>query len=258
MPSIPLVTLTTDFGLADPFVGVMKGVIAGIAPEARVIDLTHDVPPQDVAHAARVLADNAAFFPPGTIHLAVVDPGVGSGRRPLCLAAKGQFFVGPDNGIFSAFLPPDQAVTIAPGRLGPRPLSRTFHGRDLFAPAAARIALGDDIMELGEPTADLASIELSRATREGDLFRARVIAADRFGNLMTDLSISEVPPGRPLVIRVRGREILGLAEYYALGAPGEPIALVNSTGRLEIAVAHGSAAETLGAGPGTEVLVYLK
>jgi S-adenosyl-L-methionine hydrolase (adenosine-forming) len=271
--SPPLITLTTDFGLDDNFVGVMKGVIAGIAPEARVVDLSHAVPPQDVAAGAFVLATGFEFFPEGTIHVAVVDPGVGSARRAIALAAGGYTWVAPDNGLLGYAL----AALAAAGRLGGRwldgwwrlgadaraveltereywraTLSLTFHGRDVFAPVAAHLAAGVPLGALGRPVDRVQALALPPPERDGDGWRGQVVYVDRFGNLVTNISERELELARWRV-SVAGREIAGLSPSYT--AMQDLGAIFGSAGYLEIAAPNDSAAALLGARVGTTVFI---
>lgn len=254
-----LITLTTDFGVRDPFVGVMKGVILGICPDARLVDLTHEIEPQDILGAQLALESAVAFFPPGTIHLAVVDPGVGSARRPLALETGGQRFVGPDNGLFTFALagPGWTAVTLEVARYRLPEVSRTFHGRDVFAPAAAHLACGVTLAELGPPARDLVRQPLPVARREGSSLLGEVLAADRFGNLITSITVAQLA-GRPRVtVEVAGRSLGPPRGTYAEGERDEAAPILGSQGRLEIFVRDGDARALLRAGPGTPVRVIL-
>ena len=245
MPAI--VTLTTDFGDRDGYVGAMKGVILSRAPGVVLVDITHAVPPQDIAAAANALADAAPFFPPGTVHVAVVDPGVGGERAAVVVAAGGQLFVGPDNGIFALAAPrPDAVHVIAEPDFRRASVAATFHGRDVFAPAAAQLALGAPPGAAGPAVPLRGRLELAA----GDC----VVHVDRFGNLVTD--IARVPA--TATIRIAGRTIAGVSRTYENGAPGELLAYVGSRGTIEIAVRGGSAAELLGAGRGTPVEIALE
>jgi S-adenosyl-L-methionine hydrolase (adenosine-forming) len=255
-----IITLTTDFGTRDPWVGIMKGVILGICPDARLVDLTHEIAPQDVLEAALALESAARHFPPGTAHLAVVDPGVGSPRRALALSADGQFFVGPDNGLFTFALERAgrdfTAVSLEAPAYRLAPVSRTFHGRDLFAPAVAHIAAGVALARLGPPLEDPVRLPLSRAQRRGDMIEGEVIATDHFGNLLTSVTGEDVAAlGGPWALEVAGRPVGGLASSYAEGPPGKPVAIIGSTGRVEIFVRDASAAAALGTSRGTVVKV---
>ena len=257
----PIVTLTTDFGTRDPWVGIMKGVILGIVPTARLVDLSHDIAAQDVLEGALCLEAAAPFFPRSTIHLAVVDPGVGSARRAIAVRAGGQYYVGPDNGLLSlAFvqaLAPVTAVELTAAEYRLSPLSRTFHGRDLFAPAAAHLAAGIPLERFGPPITDPVRLVLPVPRREGDLVRGEVLGVDRFGNLVTSLRGEDLSGVVSSALRVEIGEVgLGApVSAYADAPPGGLGAIVGSTGRLEIFARDGSAHAMLGQGRGARVVV---
>jgi S-adenosylmethionine hydrolase len=255
-----LVALTTDFGLVDPWVGIMKGVIATRAPEARVVDVTHGVPPQNVLAGALVLRYALPWFPPGTIHLAVVDPGVGSERRPICVETPREVLVGPDNGLLSLAASAAghaRVYHLKEGRFFPLPRSATFHGRDVFAPVAAALATGTRPSELGPEITDAHLLQVPEPRREAGTIRGQVIYVDHFGNLITNVPRSLLAnfPGEPSSISIRGTRVPGLSPSYAAVPTGRPVAVVNSWDHLEIAVRDGSAAASLGAGVGDEVTV---
>jgi S-adenosyl-L-methionine hydrolase (adenosine-forming) len=262
MAGSPPIVLLTDFGSRDGYPGVMKGVILGIAPGAVLVDLTHEIAPQDVAGAAWALHTAWRYFPLGTIFLCVVDPGVGSTRRPVALAAGGRLFVGPDNGLFSYVLaaaPPDEAVALDDPRFHlPHP-SATFHGRDIFAPCAAHLARGIPLGKLGSAVAvtSLVTFALPRPVWQGDMLHGHVLHVDRFGNLITDVAgalaavLLAIPSAR---LAVAGRDISARAHTFAEGPEGEPFLLADSSGHLAIAVRNGSAAALLSAGRGDEVV----
>ena len=247
-----VITLTTDFGLSDHFVGTMKGVIWSICPEARLADISHEIAPQNILEGAMVLAQAYAFFPVGTIHLAVVDPGVGTDRRPIAARLGEHLFVGPDNGLFTPIL---EAVEEQGGRIAffhannPRywlpKVSHTFHGRDVFAPVAAHLAKGVPLSEVGEEINDPVRLKwpLPEETKNG--WQAHIVGIDRFGNLATDLPGAELGRVSGPVFRLRGREVRGLVRSYGERPAGELVALVNSAGLVEIAVVNGSAADVL-------------
>lgn len=252
-----IVTLLSDFGLADGYVGQMKGVLLAGCPSAALVDLTHLVPPQDVRSGAFQLWAAVGAFPAGTVHLAVVDPGVGTRRRAVAAQAKrGDCFVGPDNGLLLPAIERlgglRRAVEIRPAHPPP---SRTFHGRDVFAPAAAWLARGERLDRLGPALASLdrsADFPVPRAVAGG--LSGEVLAADAFGNLVTNLPAARLP----LRFDVRvGRRLIrgGPHESYAAVPRGEPLAIVGSSGLLELSVREGSAREALGARPGSRVSV---
>jgi hypothetical protein len=244
----PLVTLLTDFGTADGYVAEMKGVLLSLAPGAGLVDASHEVPPHDVESARLAVARYWRRFPPGTVHLVVVDPGVGSARRALAVASDDRFLVGPDNGVLSPalLLPGARAVTLPV----PAQASATFHGRDLFAPAAARLAGGASLDSLGEPCDDPLVRRTPEAHRLADGgVRGEVIAVDRFGNLITNL-IARRDGG----VEVAGRRV-PLARTYTDVPPGALLALTGSSGLVEIALRDGSAARELGLARGAPVVL---
>lgn len=258
-----LVTLLTDFGTADYFVGAMKGAVLAANPHAAVVDLTHDIPAHDVEAGAFTLAAACETFPEGTVHLAVVDPGVGSPRRPLAVEGGGHLFVGPDNGVFGHVyerVKNFRAFHLTNEGYFRKHVSSTFHGRDIFAPVAAAISLGVRVEELGPQVEDFERLPLAAPQRlpDGTLSGA-VIHVDRFGNLITNATPRDLPgasPGGDLLILVGGREVRSVRRFFAEegdDAAGEPFAIWGSAGLLEIAVFRDSAARVLGAGRGTTV-----
>jgi S-adenosylmethionine hydrolase len=248
------VTLLTDFGASDYYVAAMKGVILGRNPQTPIVDITHEVPPQDVRTAAFVLFAVYDTFPRATVHTVVVDPGVGSPRRALIVAAAGQFFVGPDNGVFSYIYdcePAARIFDIAGERLFREVVSTTFHGRDVFAPLAATLAGGADPTQLGERITDPVRLEPLRPTRSTDgSLCGRILHVDRFGNCVTNLTREDLPSeamARGFCVTVRGHEVRSVRRYYAEpGPPGELFAIWGSAGFLEISADRASAAERLG------------
>lgn len=260
--SAPIITLTTDFGTRDPWVGIMKGVMLRICPEARLVDLSHDIAPQDVLEGALCLEAAAAFFPAGTVHLAVVDPGVGSSRRPLALRTGGQCYVGPDNGLLSLVFEggaPVDAVELTGREYRLSPTSRTFHGRDIFAPAAAHLASGVPLERLGPLVVDPVKLALPSGRHEDGIVGGEVIGVDRFGNLLTSVTEGDLAalPGSPrlLDVEIDGIRVGTLVSAYSEAPPGGMGAVVGSTGRLEIFVREGSARSALGLGRGAPVTV---
>jgi hypothetical protein len=251
MLSPPLITLTSDFG-AGPFVGLVKGVMLGICPSARLVDLCHDLAPQDVLGGALVLEQALGVFPAGTIHWAVVDPGVGSDRRGLVAEALGMLWVGPDNGIFTAALladPRARAYHITNQEFWRDPVSPTFHGRDVFAPVAAHLARGLEPSRVGSRLDDPVLLDWPRPRLEGGSLMGQVMGVDHFGNLQTNLSRTEVEAflvGRSALVQCAGLTINGLSRTYAMSRPGQVLALFNSLDRLELARNGGSLAGHLG------------
>ncbi|MHB1118625.1 MAG: SAM hydrolase/SAM-dependent halogenase family protein [Bellilinea sp.] len=256
MPKI--ITLLTDFGLQDEFVGVMKGVIWGIAPQAHIADITHVIQPQNILHGALVLGRALPYFPPGSIHLAVVDPGVGTHRRGIALQVGEHTFVGPDNGLFTIPLnsgEPVQAVSLDNPAYQLHTLSRSFHGRDLFAPAAAHLARGVPLSEFGAPVTRLVKIEIPRPLRIANIWQAQVMLVDSFGNLITNLSGADLAGQMVVQVTCQGENIPGLSETFGGSQPGSLIAMLDSSDSLSLCLVNSSAAKHLAAGPGTTVEV---
>ena len=250
-----IITLLTDFGTEDTYVGVMKGVITSICPSAQVIDLTHQVPPQDIATGAFLLDVSVDYFPEGTIHVAVVDPGVGTARKPVALRTAKAFFVGPDNGIFTLVLQRQkllQAICLDNPRYHLSTVSSTFHGRDIFAPVAAHIACGVSVEELGTPIHRLQRLPLPRIQGDWEGIRTTIVHIDRFGNAISNLSRAEYEAWRirwdvkePAVQVAASNTTLPIVSTYGDVPRGKPLALFGSSERLEIAVNGGSAAREL-------------
>ncbi|HNR02753.1 MAG TPA: SAM-dependent chlorinase/fluorinase [Anaerolineaceae bacterium] len=258
---MPLVTLTTDFGNKDGFVGTMKGVIWGICPGAQIADISHEITPQNVSEGAAVLRRAVLYFPAGTVHIAVVDPGVGTARRALAARIRAHYFVGPDNGLFSPLIEDAQRtdseiiiVELNKPRYWLAGVSRTFHGRDVFAPAGAHLAAGISLEEMGRVITDPVLLPMPKPERIEGGWRGQVLGADRFGNLTTNLPWTQVA-GRELLISIKGSIIHGLSNSYGQHQPGELVALVDSGNFLEVAVVNGSAEKLLGARVGDAVEV---
>jgi S-adenosylmethionine hydrolase len=255
-----IITLTTDFGQRDPWVGIMKGVILGVIHDVHLVDLTHEIAPHDVLEAALALEAVVPFFPEGSVHLAVVDPGVGSPRRAVALSARGHLFVGPDNGLFTPFLEGRdwRAVEIEGTSLGGAEPSRTFHGRDVFAPVAGRLAAGASLASLGPQVRDLVRLRWPVASRTPEGVVGEVIHVDRFGNLVTSIRVVDIGPGVVpavnIVIDVAG-DLLCLVGTYTDIPAGKAAGLIGSSGRLEISMREASAAAALGLRRGAQVLV---
>lgn len=253
-----IITLTTDFGTKDGFVGAMKGVILSLAPGASVVDITHDVPPQSVWDAAFALEASCPYFPEGTVHLAVVDPGVGGERRALIFRTGRYLLVGPDNGVFSLLLrkePPIRVVSIENRELMLPEVSRTFHGRDIFAPAAAHLVRGVPPESFGPEVEDWVDLNVPEPEVRGDFVIGKVVHVDRFGNLITNVKMEHLPfPPEEGVVRVGGATTK-IYPVYSSVPKGFPLALFGSSGRLEVAVREGSAHRTLEVGEGEDVVV---
>jgi len=272
MDASPVITLTTDFGLDDAYVGTMKGVILSIVSDARLVDITHRIASQDVRQTAYVLYTVYRFFPPHTVHLVVVDPGVGSARRAIALRTPRGSFVGPDNGVFSYVMaeqPLTAAVELADPRYRRARVSQTFHGRDIFAPAAAHLAAGVPIDQFGPLVPDPVTLPLPHLQVNPNVISGEVLHVDHFGNVITSIGClfweAEELTLRPAFrgtgetgaqevhfradeasVTAEGHEIQGVRRTYAEVEPGDALALVGSTGHLEIAVREGSGARELG------------
>lgn len=247
-----IITLTTDFGLKDHYVGAMKGVMLSINENAALVDITHSIASHDVGAASFVVGNSYRFFPDGTVHLVVVDPGVGSERRPLAVRADGHFFVGPDNGVFSSVLRSRAEVRvheITNGEYFREEVSSTFHGRDVFSPVAARLSLGVSLSELGPEAGGPEILPARGCSVEGERIRGTVVYADKFGNLVTSIPTEVIRNGARAAVNIGGRTIKGVSRSYSSAAPGEILAVGGSSGYVEISVNRGSAREALGAGP---------
>jgi S-adenosyl-L-methionine hydrolase (adenosine-forming) len=257
----PVIALLTDFGTRDPYVASMKGVMLGVAPEATLVDLTHEIPPHDVRAAASTLAACYGCYPTGTIFVAVVDPGVGTARRALAIDTGDYRLVGPDNGVFSAVLdehPPKKIVELTDRRYQRPTVSRTFEGRDRFAPAAAHLAKGVAITLLGRGVSGYERLDWPVVASDADGLSGEVSRVDRFGNLITNIPRAEVERlvrDGPIDIAVDGSEVLKLVATYAEADAGDVCALFGSTDHLEIALNGGSASAHLQRGAGSVVTV---
>jgi hypothetical protein len=260
-----IITLMTDFGLKDGNVGVMKGVILGIAPETQIVDLSHQISPQNIAEAALVLRRAMPYFPAGTIHVVVVDPGVGTSRRPMAARLGEQFVIGPDNGLVTQALESVEARGEAARFIHlDRPqywlpeVSHVFHGRDIFAPTAGYLAAGTAFESLGSPFSDPVRLSLPQPVRTPDGWRGEVIHIDHFGNISTTLRQEMLGYPDHLKMRLCGVEIDGMVRTFGERPAGELVALYGSTGNLLACVVNGSAAERLGAKVGDPCEVILE
>ena len=247
----PIITLLTDFGTRDHYVASMKGVILGINPRCTLIDITHEVRPQDIEEGAFILANTFSYFPKGTIHVAVVDPGVGGPRKPVLLVTRNYFFLGPDNGLLSLAAEADtvkQAIELTNPKFFLPRISATFHGRDIFAPVAAHLTLGIRPGVLGPKLESWVKLDLGEPVATGSGLTGKVFYIDAFGNVITNIrehQLLQFSRGRSLVIRAGTRSIRGLKKGYCEGRKGALMALVGSGGFLEISVREGSAQKTL-------------
>ena len=253
-----IITLTTDFGLRDYFVGCVKGAILTIHPLVRLIDLTHEIPPHDISAGAFVLKESHRYFPKGTVHLAVVDPGVGSARKPIIVQAADALFVGPDNGIFSYILrePDARAFEIQKSKYVPAAPSPTFQGRDRFAPAAAWLSKGIPPEEFGPRVPAPAGLGLTLPRPlSGNRIEGTVVYIDRFGNLITNVTTVQLGSKPPARLRTEGGLEIAVKSSYSEGERTLPAALMNSSGHLEIFLSEGSARDHLGLAVGSKVVV---
>jgi S-adenosylmethionine hydrolase len=252
---LTILILTTDFGLKDGFSSVLKGVIWGICPDAKIADITHEISPQNILEGAFALWRAYSFFPPKTVHLAVVDPGVGTQRRPLAAKMGEQFFVGPDNGIFTPIYNdakrlnlPLQIVHLTVQKYWLPNVSHTFHGRDIFAPVGAHLANGVALTDMGPVVDDPVHIVLPVPERTPTGWRAHITVVDIFGNLTTDLSallVNDEKIRRDIIFRIKEREVHGLVNSYGARSPGDLIALVDSENYIELAIVNENAAQNL-------------
>lgn len=247
-----IITLTTDFGLKDPYVAIMKGVILSINPEARIIDISHQVNAGSIIHAASLVEETCRFFPAGTIHVAVVDPGVGGRRRPILFQAESHFFVGPDNGLFWPIISNYQdgrIIHLTESRYFLPYVGNTFHGRDIFAPVAAHLSKGVDPITMGSIVNDPVSFKMPAPQQREGILYGQVIRVDNFGNLITNIRRRHLKAfagtGQP-IIHFENLVIEGLENTYSETTPGDLLALFGSSGYLEIAVNQGRACDGTG------------
>jgi S-adenosylmethionine hydrolase len=260
--SNPIITLTTDYGTNDHLVGVLKGVILKINPDVQIVDITHGVTPFDLLDGATTIANAYPYFPPRTIHVVVVDPGVGTDRRPLIVSGQNQYFLAPDNGVLSGVFDKEQNFLVrhlTAEHYFLHPVSRTFHGRDVFAPVAGWLSKNWQPGSMGEEITDFKRFALPRPKEADGLLKGVVLKVDSFGNLITNFRGEDLPEGAidkgEIKLQVGTHTVSKLVPTFAHGAAGEAIAYVGSSGYLEIAVNKGSASKTLGLGRGTPVLL---
>ncbi|WP_340103352.1 SAM hydrolase/SAM-dependent halogenase family protein [Rhodohalobacter sp. 8-1] len=261
MPS--LITLTTDFGVKDHYVGVLKAVLLSIAPDTRLVDISHQIPPQDIMAGAWVVRNSAMLFPPGSVHLVVVDPGVGTQRKPIAIKIEDQYFVGPDNGTFSLIA--DQydykGIELTNSKFWRPNPSQTFHGRDIFAPVAAHLANGVDFSELGQPIEKLETYRWAVPISDKDGVQGWIVHIDHFGNLISNIPesmIREAGAGSDLKIYVGNTIFDTIVNTFGDVPDGEPAAYIGSSGVLEIAINKGDAREMLGVEKGAQISIVVQ
>ncbi|MFQ5443458.1 MAG: S-adenosyl-l-methionine hydroxide adenosyltransferase family protein [Nitrospinales bacterium] len=257
----PIITLTTDFGLHDPFVGIMKGVILNIIPDVELVDITHQIDPQNVLQAALVLQTAHSYFPDETVHLVVVDPGVGSNRRSIAARIGAYTFIAPDNGVLTPILKADACRTfeLTEQKYFLETISSTFHGRDIFAPAAAWAAKGTELSEMGRPIDDPVTLDLPDPVFQNGILTGQIVYIDRFGNLMSNISGEmlnrHIKNTDKLVIKIGHKQIRGMSSSYSQRHAGEIGSLLNSWNNLEIFCREGDASALLKCGIGQKIIV---
>jgi S-adenosylmethionine hydrolase len=260
----PIITLTTDYGTGDHLVGVMKGVMLSINPEVNIVDITHGVLAHDILDGALTISQAYSYFPPKTIHVVVVDPGVGTERRPIIVASDQHYFVAPDNGVLSSVYDRTEALyvwNIISEHYFRQPVSKTFHGRDIFAPVAAWLSKSWQTSAFGEPITDFVRFAIPKPKAAGNTIKGIVLRIDRFGNLITNLTPQDVPAlaaaDGKFTIRAGNTVVTKLVPTFAQGPAGEAVGVIGSSGYLEIAVNKANAARTLGIARGAEVTIEL-
>lgn len=253
-----IITLTTDFGLKDHYVGVMKGVMLSVNENARPVDITHCIDSHDVRSGSFVIGNSYRYFPEKTVHLVVVDPGVGSERRPLAVLADGHFFVGPDNGVFSSVIRSCEdfsACEIKNLDYCLKEISSTFHGRDIFAPVAAHLSLGVPFSEIGPQIQDPEILPRDGYSVNGSEIRGTVVYTDKFGNLVTSIPTDAVGDRAGALVIVGGKRVAGISESYSSTETGEILAVGGSCGYIEISVNQGRACDVFGEAPPQVVII---
>jgi len=263
----PIITLTTDFGINDHFVGTIKGVILAISPEIEIVDISHSVQAFDVLDGALTIAQSYSYFPSGTVHLVVVDPGVGTARRPILVSSDRHHFVAPDNGVLSMVYAREERLHIrhvTAEHYSLQPISNTFHARDIFAPVAAWLAKGVDSEKFGDEITDFVRFNPPKPkSANGNMLRGVILKVDRFGNLVTNITPQDAPmlfgpEPAPFKMVVGKQEITEIHPTYSEGAPGEVCGILGSMGYLGIAANRGSAAKIVGSGKSSEVTISLE
>jgi S-adenosyl-L-methionine hydrolase (adenosine-forming) len=260
----PIITLTTDYGTNDHLVGAMKGVILGVNPDVNIVDITHGILAHDILDGALTIGQAYRYFPPKTVHVVVVDPGVGTARRPILVAADQHYLIAPDNGVLSAVYDQTEALSVwnlTSEHYFRQPISKTFHGRDIFAPVAGWLTKSWQTSAFGEPITDFVRFALPKPKADGKAIKGVVLRVDHFGNLITNLTPENAAAifadGAKFTIRVGNGSVATIVPTFGQGPAGTPVGIVGSSGYLEICVNRGNAARALGSMRGAEVTVEL-
>jgi S-adenosyl-L-methionine hydrolase (adenosine-forming) len=260
----PIITLTTDYGTSDHLVGTLKGVILKINPDVTIVDISHDVSPYDLLDGALTIGSSYSYFPPRTIHVVVVDPGVGTDRRPLLVTGDTQYFVAPDNGVLSLVYEREENVLVRHANVEHyylQPVSKTFHGRDVFAPVAAWLAKGAQASAMGEEISDYKKFAMPKAKAAEGVSKGVVLRVDSFGNIVTNFRPEDLPAAAiengTVQITLGNHSVSKLVDTFAKGVPGEPFAYIGSNGFVEIGINRGNASKSLGIGRGTQVILAM-
>lgn len=264
MKGSPIITLATDYGTRDHYVSVMKGVILNIHRDVRIVDVSHDIPPQDIMAAAWITRNSAFMYPPGTVHVVVVDPGVGTSRKSVAVRIHDQIFVGPDNGLFTLVANGDEyeAYELSETRFWGRTRSNTFHGRDIFAPVASHLSKGVLLGDLGPRLDGLVSYKWALPVHDNEGIQGWVMHVDHYGNLVTNITEEMISPmmtgNVPLKIYIGNTIINGVVHTFADVDAGEPAALIGSSGHLEVVVNSGDASALLSAEKGSPISILFR
>ncbi len=261
----PIITLTTDYGTNDHLVGTMKGVILKINPDVTIVDITHNVTPYDLLDGAMAIGSAYSYFPPKTVHVVVVDPGVGTERRPLLVSAQNQYFIAPDNGVLSMVFEREDNIVVRHANVEHyylSPVSKTFHGRDIFAPVAAWLTKGWQTASMGDEIADYKKFSMPRPKAADGGMKGVVLRVDAFGNLITNFRLEHLAENAQengnFQMQLGSHTVSKLVDTFARGGAGEPIAYIGSGGFIEIGINKGSAARSLALGRGTPVVLATK
>ena len=254
----PIITLTTDFGTKDSYVASMKGVILNINPDAKIIDLSHEISPQDIIEANFFVASACPYFPEGTIHVIVIDPGVGTPRLPLAIKVGSHYFIAPDNGVLTLLMEEigyDQIRVIENSKIMFENISKTFHGRDIFAPAAAHLSNGFSFADIGKKIDELMKIDIPKPVLSGDSIVGKIIHIDKFGNLITNIKSNMLSYSKKSEIKIKKLQLNGINNIYDDVRSGKALSLIGSSGYLEISINQGNAKDILCAKIGEKVVV---